>query len=98
MALGDVDELNSQIGVAREFLGKDLGLLSEFLAEIQCRLLDAGSNIATPCGEGGSEEKIQRSQFDAQGEAVKRLEAWIDFMDATLPPLTAFILPVMCFS
>lgn len=70
--------------------------LSPILAAIQSQLLDAGSSIATP-QETASEAKLQRSQFDRSGSAVSRLEAWIDHLDAQLPPLTAFILPVKLF-
>ena len=89
-ALGDVDELNSSLGVIREFLSED-DTLSNQLSLIQSLLLDCGSAIATPSSSG--EAKVERCRFDPQGAAVTQLEAMIDEMDAQLPPLTNFILP-----
>ncbi len=42
-ALGDTDELNASLGLAREYCGEDLLELEEHLIEIQSRLLDVGS-------------------------------------------------------
>jgi cob(I)alamin adenosyltransferase len=47
-ALGDVDELNAVVGVAREHCkALDADLASQ-LEDIQSRLLDVGSAVATP--------------------------------------------------
>jgi cob(I)alamin adenosyltransferase len=93
-ALGECDELNSAIGVAREYVrdltdndGKEL--LNKSLIWIQSRLLDAGSCIATP--DNASENKRERVKFP--GTNASQLEEWIDELDATLPSLTMFILP-----
>jgi len=89
--LGDTDELNSMIGVAREFCAEsaDTELPSQ-LSTIQSALLDAGSAIATPA-DTSSERKKSRVKFD--GSRVDVLEGWIDAMDEELPQLTTFILP-----
>eukprot|EP00958_Prasinococcus_capsulatus_P011717 scaffold1167_cov418-Prasinococcus_capsulatus_cf.AAC.30 len=89
-ALGDADELNSAIGVASQYCSSAGNGISEQLGEIQSRILDVGSAIATPLGEA-SLFKAKRATFDA--EAVAKLEAWIDEMDDKLDPLTSFILP-----
>lgn len=47
-ALGDTDELNAAIGVAREAMGDIDPVLAQRLVEIQSRLFDAGSAVATP--------------------------------------------------
>jgi ATP:cob(I)alamin adenosyltransferase len=60
------------------------------LAEVQSRLLDAGSAVATP-PSSASDAKLQRTRFG--GAPVERLEAAVDALDAALPPLRAFILP-----
>ena len=125
MALGDTDELNAHIGVAREYCtgvkiasssaeasaaeatsgetvlgdaaaggdeaGPDAAELRLWLAEIQSRLMDVGTAIATPV-DGRSKAKEQRALFDADHTAA--LEGRIDRMDAMLPPLRNFILPV----
>ena len=43
MALGDTDELNANIGLAREHCSAETGDLNTQLIEIQSRLLDIGS-------------------------------------------------------
>jgi cob(I)alamin adenosyltransferase len=93
-ALGDVDELNSSVGIVREFLSgteRDLAL-SDQLSSIQSKLLDVGSAIATP-SDRSTEAQATRCRFDTDGENTKWLEALIDEMDAQLPSLTNFILP-----
>ena len=52
-----------------------------------------GSHIATPrkTEKIGAEKKVTHTAFDEYN--VENLENWIDGMDATLPPLTTFILP-----
>ena len=95
-ALGDVDELNSAVGLARAYVQEVeasaacLISVSEHLEETQSRLLDVGSAIATPV-DSSSARKLAVVQFDAT--APERLEGWIDAMDEELPALTAFILP-----
>ena len=42
-AVGDTDELNACLGLAREYCGADMPTLSSQLVEIQSRLLDIGS-------------------------------------------------------
>mmetsp|Transcript_44390 Transcript_44390/g.71233 ORF Transcript_44390/g.71233 Transcript_44390/m.71233 type:complete len:192 (+) Transcript_44390:216-791(+) len=106
-ALGDVDELNVAVGIARTFAeevgagqdaegdssrpvpGKDPELIAR-LAEIQSRLLDVGSAVATPLDKS-SESKKKRVEFDEAH--VDGLEAWIDEYTELLPPLKNFILP-----
>lgn len=91
-ALGDVDELNSLLGVAREYMQtgqSEWGELNKELEAIQSRLLDIGSCIATP--ESSSESKLNRVTFPK--DHVLILEGWIDEHASCLPTLTQFILP-----
>ena len=88
-ALGDVDELNSLIGIAREYLPVTGEELNTQLETIQSRLLDIGSCIATP--ESSSDTKLQRVAFST--DHVNHLEEWIDAHTSDLPTLTQFILP-----
>ena len=78
-ALGELDELNSAIGllVAEELPAE----LSELLGEVQHDLFDLGGEISIP---GHS------MLGDAQ---VARLDAAIEQWNAALPPLKEFILP-----
>lgn len=83
-AIGDVDELNAAIGIARlHSTGSDLD--SE-LFRIQNWLFDLGSEFACP----------PEGKFDIcaiQDKHLEALETSIDRMTDRLPPLKAFILP-----
>ena len=81
-AFGEVDELNSVIGLARTEADNDV---NEMLARIQNDLFDFGADLATP-----ETDKMALRITDAQ---VKRLEDEIDVMNADLQPLKSFILP-----
>ena len=86
-AMGDVDEANSVIGLARHILDKDPSGLSEILARIQNDLFDVGADLATP-GADPADGKLR-----IQPEQVARLEQEIDVLNERLTPLTSFILP-----
>jgi len=60
------------------------------LLEIQSRLLDIGSAVATPLTTS-SDTMVKRAEFSYAH--VERLEGWIDAHDAALPPLTNFVTP-----
>ena len=94
-ALGDVDELGVCVGIARTFAEEHVTPDGEMLArllEIQSRLLDVGSAVATPLQSSSTAEwKARRVEFAE--EHITRLEGWIDEYDESLPPLTTFILP-----
>uniref|UniRef100_A0A061RUF7 Corrinoid adenosyltransferase MMAB n=1 Tax=Tetraselmis sp. GSL018 TaxID=582737 RepID=A0A061RUF7_9CHLO len=89
-ALGDTDELNSIIGVAREYCLEAGNALPSQLETIQSSLLDIGSAIATPL-DSSPDRKKNRVQFEES--QVDKLESWIDEMDEQLDQLTTFILP-----
>jgi cob(I)alamin adenosyltransferase len=82
VAIGEVDEANSAIGVA--LLSVD-GPLAAPLTMIQNDLFDLGADLATPGDVEGALRIV--------AEQVRRLEAEIDAMNAALSPLTSFILP-----
>merc|ERR1719295_751607 len=91
-ALGDTDELNASIGIARQYCVESQNGLNEKLIEIQSRLMDVGSHIATPLSSDKSNEsKKKHVEFDV--ENTSNLEEWIDELDASLPELKNFILP-----
>ena len=90
-ALGDVDELNACLGLARVYCAALGAPLDAQLTEIQSRLLDVGSAIATPPATSTAVQ-LDRAAFPAHCTAD--LERWIDAMDDELPPLRNFILPV----
>ncbi|RIA82086.1 Adenosylcobalamin biosynthesis, ATP:cob(I)alamin adenosyltransferase-like protein, partial [Glomus cerebriforme] len=89
-ALGTVDELNSCIGIANHYCKKVGNGLEDKLIEIQCKLIEVGSNIATPRNASHT-SKLSYTSFNE--ENVNTLENWIDTLDAQLPNLKHFILP-----
>jgi cob(I)alamin adenosyltransferase len=90
-ALGNTDELNACIGVAKEYCLLSNNGLAPSLSAIQSRLLDVGSAIATPRMNTKSEARIERTSFPE--EHIDQVENWIDDLDAQLPQLKTFILP-----
>jgi len=93
-AYGEVDELNSVIGIARvelegpDYAGCDAARsLDRTLAFLQQELFDLGSELATP----------PESEYDGMirigEENVTRLEHFIDELQPDLVPLNSFVLP-----
>jgi cob(I)alamin adenosyltransferase len=91
-AFGDVDELNSVVGVARAAgSGRQESLPAPYdawLALIQNDLFDLGADLSVP--EGGDPSRPRLRITEAQ---VRRLEGWCDEVNAGLSDLTSFILP-----
>ncbi|MBA3512536.1 cob(I)yrinic acid a,c-diamide adenosyltransferase [Sphingomonas sp.] len=86
-AIGDVDELNSAIGLALVQQVPDEA--RAMLGRIQNELFDLGADLATPGEEFTPSEMALRV---VQGQ-VDRLESEIDAMNEELEPLKSFILP-----
>jgi cob(I)alamin adenosyltransferase len=91
-AYGEVDELNSVVGVARAELAH--GDLRAKLETIQSSLFDLGGELATP-GAPRAKAGPPRPKAGARvGDAdVAELEGWIDALEGELEPLRNFILP-----
>lgn len=87
-AIGEVDEANAAIGLAIALLGKSS--LEERLVRIQNELFDLGADIATPATHKDGEDD---GALRLVGKQVERLEHEIDDMNASLEPLTSFVLP-----
>ena len=85
-AIGEVDEANSALGVAIASL--EPGELAERLRRIQNDLFDLGADLATPFGSDFEDHALR-----IVARQVTRLEEEIDAMNASLAPLTSFILP-----
>jgi cob(I)alamin adenosyltransferase len=85
-AIGEVDEANSSIGVAVAAL--EAGELADRLRRIQNEMFDLGADIATPFGTDFEDHALR-----IIARQVERLEHEIDAMNATLEPLSSFILP-----
>jgi cob(I)alamin adenosyltransferase len=83
---GDVDELNSVIGVVRA--SSVPNEIDAPLARIQLELFDLGAELATVPGK---EDKLTSPRIkDAQ---IEYLEQTIDALEEGLPQLTTFVLP-----
>ncbi len=87
-AYGDVDELNSAIGVARAAVPAEL--FDAELEAIQRDLFSIGGHLATP-----DPEKVRAALAKAElnPARVEQFERAMDAAEASLPPLRAFILP-----
>jgi cob(I)alamin adenosyltransferase len=86
-AYGAVDELNAALGVARAAgLPGDLDPLAE---RLQKELFVLGADLATPLDSSARADRVVRLP---EGAAAA-LEKEIDRLDASLPPLTTFLLP-----
>ena len=86
--LGEVDELNSHLGVLRTLLAKESYTRPlEMISRIQNELFDLGAELATP-------PEAQRPGSPVTEPAhVTRLENWIDELTEGIPELTSFVLP-----
>ena len=87
-AEGDLDELNSVIGVAVYYIHNER--VRSMLKSIQNELFSIGANIA----QLGSANIPQKIEFGE--EHTKRLEKEIDELSATLPQYKKFIIPNGC--
>ena len=87
-AYGDVDELNSAVGVARATAPTES--FDELLEGIQRDLFAIGGRLATP-----NPEKVAKAIAKAvlPPERVELLERVIDDAELELPTLRAFVLP-----
>jgi cob(I)alamin adenosyltransferase len=87
-AYGDVDELNSAIGLVRSTAPAEL--FDELLGSIQRDLFALGGQLATP-----DPERVRAALPKAalSDQRVTDFEAAIDDADRELEPLRAFVLP-----
>ena len=87
-AYGEVDELNSFLGLARAT--EPLPRIDEILLAIQRDLLAIGALLATPNREKMREHLLKARVDDTR---IHELEQAIDAADLELEPLKAFIIP-----
>lgn len=85
-AYGTVDETNSAIGMARAAHAPET--VERVLAEVQVDLFVLGAELACVAGK---EDKLKMRLLSH--EDVVRLERAIDEAEASLAPLTSFVLP-----
>jgi cob(I)alamin adenosyltransferase len=87
-AYGAVDETNATLGLARLHCGGDAEL-DAALGRIQNDLFDLGADLATP--ERG--RVLEWTPLRIVAAQVERLEREIDDFNASIEPLTSFVLP-----
>ena len=85
-AYGTIDELNSFIGLLITYLNP--GDEKEFLEQVQNNLFVIGSNLATD----QSITQLNTASVVSE-EMISDMEHQIDRLDASIPPLKAFVLP-----
>lgn len=83
-AYGEVDELNSVLGVARAAVTHPD--LRAKLETVQSSLFDLGGELATPGARAKAGPRVGERD-------VTELETWIDALETELEPLRNFILP-----
>lgn len=88
-AFGEVDELNSCIGLAR---ATGVGTVDSWLAQIQNDLFDVGADLSVPGGPEADAAR-ERPPLRITAARVEQLEAWCDEINDALPALTSFVLP-----
>tara|TARA_B100000945_G_scaffold295623_1_gene273274 strand:+ start:18 stop:605 length:588 start_codon:yes stop_codon:yes gene_type:complete len=85
---GDVDELNSVIGLARDVISTESDL-NEIMSTIQNDLFDLGADLSRPIEEDEKEKQYLRmSEVN-----IEKLEKLIDHYNESLKPLNSFVLP-----
>ena len=87
-AYGDIDELNSVLGLARAGTPEDF--FDALLENIQRDLFSIGGHLATP-----DPDKVRKALEKAElsSTRVAEFEAVIDAADQEIAPLKAFVLP-----
>ena len=87
-AYGDIDELNSHIGLCVTLSSDSaVHVLRDKLIIIQNELFDIGSELACPSST------TDASIPTTTAEQVDRLETWIDELNVSLSTLQSFVLP-----
>jgi cob(I)alamin adenosyltransferase len=87
-AYGDVDELNSVLGVIRAT--EPLGFFDPLLEAIQRDLFSIGGHLATP-DPGRVSKTLEKATLSPA--RVSEFELVMDDAERELPPLRAFVLP-----
>jgi cob(I)alamin adenosyltransferase len=85
-AYGTVDELNAVLGLARIESPALPPAVAATLERVQSELFSVGAELATP-------EPAKHGMSLVGERQIEALERDIDSLEATLPPLTHFILP-----
>lgn len=91
-AYGEVDELNSLLGVVVVALENAVEEeIAGRLRQIQADLFTLGAHLATPRADEGGRANAHVPELPA--ERIAEMERWIDAAEEELEPLRNFILP-----
>lgn len=85
-AYGTIDELNAQLGLLQTYLSEEED--RRMIVYVQNKLFAVGSYLATD-----QQTTDLRIESRIAEEDIQCIEHAIDVIDATLPPLKAFVLP-----
>ena len=85
VAIGDVDEANACIGLARLVANEEIDRL---LVHLQNDLFDMGADLCVV-----EEDKETKERLRIHPHQVSFLEEKIDYYNRSLPPLKSFVLP-----
>jgi cob(I)alamin adenosyltransferase len=92
-AYGEVDELNSVLGLARLSTSgtgdADLEAIDVLLARVQNDLFDLGADLCVP----PTDDEAPDAALRVTASQVEALERAIDLLNADLAPLRSFVLP-----
>lgn len=86
-AYGNLDEINSQLGVVKELCCGECNELYPVIEQLQQELFDLGSELATPAGDS------YLGMWHVEKRHIEALEKLCDRFGDGLPELTSFILP-----
>lgn len=92
VASGDIDELNAHVGLLDTLVADDG--ISRQLADIQALLFKAGTWLSAQ-SESGLQAVSAESSVVLPSD-IRRIESWIDAMQAATPQPHTFILPGGC--
>ena len=85
-ALGQIDELNSCLGLVRCLAASSgLKLIAPKIGQIQNELFDFGAELALA--------KVEEKVSAVTPETIQRIESWIDEALSGLPELRSFVIP-----
>jgi len=87
-SIGDVDELNSMIGLVRHSVVNESDL-EDGLSMVQNDLFDLGADLCRPLEENEQQKKYLR----IRKHNIEKLEKLIDSHNSHLKPLNSFVLP-----
>lgn len=88
-ALGDADELSSNLGLLAATLPESCSGIAAMLEHVQRSLFEVGNRISGAGARGVNEARAK----EADALSTSRLESWMAELESELAPLSRFVLP-----